>query len=143
MSHPIPNTSDSHSVQLILPQKQLNRRHGAAGACGGKRRATAAAGGSVVPSAVLATACARRAPQPCIHSRVSCLHLPDGATPPTPPYPTPPADIYVFCCSYTHNVAPKDKWVAFVSTTVETADPAAELAPGARGGGLWGRPRRR
>eukprot|EP00897_Mesotaenium_endlicherianum_P008336 jgi/Mesen1/7530/ME000391S06764 len=26
MSHPIPNTSDSHSVQIILPQKQLNRK---------------------------------------------------------------------------------------------------------------------
>jgi hypothetical protein len=28
MSHPIPSTNDSHSVQIILPQKQLNRRHG-------------------------------------------------------------------------------------------------------------------
>lgn len=26
MSHPIPNTNDSHSVQVILPQKQLGRR---------------------------------------------------------------------------------------------------------------------
>ncbi|CAA7403704.1 unnamed protein product [Spirodela intermedia] len=26
MSHPIPNTDDSHSVQVILPQKQLGRR---------------------------------------------------------------------------------------------------------------------
>ena len=26
MSHPIPNTNDSHSVQIILPQKQLGRR---------------------------------------------------------------------------------------------------------------------
>lgn len=40
------------------------------------------------------------------------------------------SDIYIFCCSYTHNVAPKNRWLAFVSTTVETADPAAELAPG-------------
>lgn len=29
LSHPIPSTNDSHSVQIILPQKQLNRRHGA------------------------------------------------------------------------------------------------------------------
>lgn len=43
---------------------------------------------------------------------------------------TLPTDIYVFCCSYTHNVAPRDKWIAFVSTTVETSDPQAELAPG-------------
>lgn len=40
------------------------------------------------------------------------------------------ADVYVFCCSYSHNVAPRDKWIAFVSTTVETSDPQAELAPG-------------
>jgi RAB protein geranylgeranyltransferase component A len=26
MSHPIPNTNDSHSVQVILPQKQLGRK---------------------------------------------------------------------------------------------------------------------
>lgn len=41
------------------------------------------------------------------------------------------SDIYVFCCSYSHHVAPKDKWLAFVSTTVETTDPTAELAAGA------------
>lgn len=40
------------------------------------------------------------------------------------------SDIYVFCCSYTHNVAPKDKWIAFVSTTVETTSPADELKAG-------------
>ena len=26
MSHAIPNTNDSHSVQVILPQKQLGRK---------------------------------------------------------------------------------------------------------------------
>jgi hypothetical protein len=26
MSHPIPSTDESHSVQVILPQKQLGRR---------------------------------------------------------------------------------------------------------------------
>jgi Rab GDP dissociation inhibitor len=40
------------------------------------------------------------------------------------------ADIYVFCCSYAHNVAPNGKWLAFVSTTVETSNPEAELAAG-------------
>jgi len=40
------------------------------------------------------------------------------------------SDIYVFCCSASHNVAPKDKWIAFVSTTVETSNPPAELGPG-------------
>lgn len=38
--------------------------------------------------------------------------------------------MYVFCCSYAHNVAATNKWIAFVSTTVETASPEAELAPG-------------
>ncbi|KAG7032469.1 Guanosine nucleotide diphosphate dissociation inhibitor 2, partial [Cucurbita argyrosperma subsp. argyrosperma] len=66
MSHPIPNTNDSHSVQIILPQKQLGRR----------------------------------------------------------------SDMYVFCCSYSHNVAPRGKFIAFVTTEAETDNPKAELKPG-------------
>ncbi|KAL8262766.1 hypothetical protein R6Q59_024115 [Mikania micrantha] len=66
MSHPIPNTNDSHSVQVILPQKQLGRR----------------------------------------------------------------SDMYLFCCSYSHNVAPKGKFIAFVSTEAETDQPEIELKPG-------------
>ncbi|XP_026459005.1 guanosine nucleotide diphosphate dissociation inhibitor 1-like [Papaver somniferum] len=66
MSHPIPNTSDSHSVQVILPQKQLGRK----------------------------------------------------------------SDMYLFCCSYAHNVAPKGKYIAFVSTEAETDHPETELQSG-------------
>lgn len=66
MSHPIPNTDNAHSVQIILPQKQIGRR----------------------------------------------------------------SDMYVFCSSYAHNVAANNKWIAFVSTTVETSTPELELAPG-------------
>ncbi|KFK37228.1 hypothetical protein AALP_AA4G230400 [Arabis alpina] len=66
MSHPIPNTNESHSVQVILPQKQLGRK----------------------------------------------------------------SDMYVFCCSYSHNVAPKGKFIAFVSTDAETDNPQTELQPG-------------
>ncbi|KAK1291628.1 hypothetical protein QJS10_CPB17g02514 [Acorus calamus] len=66
MNHPIPNTSDSHSVQVILPQKQLGRK----------------------------------------------------------------SDMYLFCCSYSHNVAPKEKYIAFVSTEAETDQPEIELKPG-------------
>ncbi|KAG8068680.1 hypothetical protein GUJ93_ZPchr0005g15155 [Zizania palustris] len=66
MSHPIQNTNDSHSVQIILPQKQLGRK----------------------------------------------------------------SDMYVFCCSYTHNVAPKGKFIAFVSAEAETDNPQSELRPG-------------
>ena len=38
--------------------------------------------------------------------------------------------MYVFCSSYHHNVAPRGKYIAFVSTTVETGNPEAELTPG-------------
>lgn len=37
---------------------------------------------------------------------------------------------YLFCCSYTHNVAPKGKYIAFVSTEAETDNPETELKPG-------------
>ncbi|KAH1040314.1 hypothetical protein J1N35_042057 [Gossypium stocksii] len=66
MSHPIPDTNDSHSAQVILPQKQLGRK----------------------------------------------------------------SDMYLFCCSYAHNVAPKGKFIAFVSTEAETDNPKVELEPG-------------
>ncbi|XP_071705530.1 guanosine nucleotide diphosphate dissociation inhibitor At5g09550-like [Rutidosis leptorrhynchoides] len=66
MSHPIPNTNDAHSTQVILPQKQLGRK----------------------------------------------------------------SDMYLFCCSYSHNVAPKGKYIAFVTTEAETDNPEAELKPG-------------
>lgn len=66
MSHPIPDTNDSHSAQVILPQKQLGRK----------------------------------------------------------------SDMYLFCCSYTHNVAPKGKYIAFVTTEAETDQPEVELKPG-------------
>ncbi len=66
MDHPVPNTKDALSTQIIIPQKQVNR-----------------------------------------HS-----------------------DIYVTMVSYTHNVASKGWFVAMVSTTVETANPEAEIQPG-------------
>ncbi|CAN0921289.1 Guanosine nucleotide diphosphate dissociation inhibitor At5g09550 [Linum grandiflorum] len=66
MSHPIPHTHESHSVQLILPQKQLGRK----------------------------------------------------------------SDMYLFCCSYAHNVAAKGKYIASVSTEAETDNPETELKPG-------------
>ncbi|KAL9256072.1 Guanosine nucleotide diphosphate dissociation inhibitor-like protein [Drosera capensis] len=66
MSHPIPDTNDSHSAQVILPQKQLGRK----------------------------------------------------------------SDMYLFCCSYTHNVAPKGKYIAFVTTEAETDQAEVELKPG-------------
>ncbi|KAG6384410.1 hypothetical protein SASPL_155773 [Salvia splendens] len=40
------------------------------------------------------------------------------------------SDMYLFCCSYSHNVAPKGKYIAFVSTEAETDNPQSELKPG-------------
>lgn len=37
---------------------------------------------------------------------------------------------YLFCCSYSHNVAPKGKYIAFVSAEAETDNPEVELKPG-------------
>ena len=37
---------------------------------------------------------------------------------------------YLFCCSYSHNVAPKGKFIAFVTTEAETDNPEVELKPG-------------
>ncbi|RMX59346.1 hypothetical protein pdam_00014019 [Pocillopora damicornis] len=39
------------------------------------------------------------------------------------------SDIYICVVSYAHNVAAKNYYIAIVSTTVETADPEAELKP--------------
>jgi hypothetical protein len=101
MSHPIPNTIESHSVQIILPQKQLGRKSDLWGSyiyfenflwfeC--------------LISVCIAWLC---------HD--ACWHM---------------FLWYVFCCSYTHNVAPKWKFTAFVSAEAETENPQAELKPG-------------
>lgn len=68
LSHPIPDTADGLSCQIIVPQNQVNRRH----------------------------------------------------------------DIYICCVSYAHNVASKGKYLAIISTTVETENPEEELGPGLR-----------
>ncbi len=39
-------------------------------------------------------------------------------------------DIYVLVLSYNHRTTPQHKYLALVSTTVETDDPHSELAPG-------------
>ncbi|KAK7268095.1 hypothetical protein RIF29_20782 [Crotalaria pallida] len=38
--------------------------------------------------------------------------------------------MYLFCCSYAHNVAPKGKYIAFVTSEAETDQPEVELKPG-------------
>eukprot|EP01003_Olkasia_polycarbonata_P006835 NODE_74_length_1657_cov_213.584577_g51_i0.p1 GENE.NODE_74_length_1657_cov_213.584577_g51_i0~~NODE_74_length_1657_cov_213.584577_g51_i0.p1 ORF type:complete len:444 (-),score=119.65 NODE_74_length_1657_cov_213.584577_g51_i0:254-1585(-) len=39
-------------------------------------------------------------------------------------------DVYVICTSFVHKVCPENKFIALVSTTVETDTPKEELAPG-------------
>jgi len=65
MDHPLPNTHNGLSGQIIIPQKQLNRK----------------------------------------------------------------SDIYIFNISFAHQICSKDKYVAIVSTTVESPDPVKECAP--------------
>jgi len=69
-------------------------------------------------------------------------------------YPKREHDIYISCVSFAHMVAPKGKYIAIVSTEVETAKPLEELAPGIQllgkiterfddvGDGLCGKPER-
>jgi len=45
-------------------------------------------------------------------------------------YPARAHDIYISCVSFAHMVAPKGKYIAIVSTEVETDKPLEELAPG-------------
>jgi len=65
MSHPVPNTNNSDSCQIIIPQNQVGRSH----------------------------------------------------------------DIYITCLGHSNCVAPQGKYVAIVSSTVETSDPVKELTP--------------
>lgn len=65
LSHPIKNTSDANSCQIIIPQNQVNRK----------------------------------------------------------------SDIYVCMISFAHNVAAQGKYIAIVSTTVETKEPEKEIGP--------------
>jgi len=66
LSHPIPNTNNAESCQIIIPQREIKRKN----------------------------------------------------------------DIYISCVSYAHSVAAKNKWVALISTTVETSNPRAEIELG-------------
>jgi len=66
LNHPIPDTNDAESCQIIIPQKQVARK----------------------------------------------------------------SDIYISLMSHSHSVCSKGKYIALVSTTVETSQPEAELEPG-------------
>lgn len=66
LSHPIPNTNDAESAQIIIPQKEAKRKY----------------------------------------------------------------DVYIGTVSFAHHVAPKGKWIAIVSSIVETDNPQKELESG-------------
>ena len=57
------------------------------------------------------------------------FYLPVSTLTFTPPYPLNPPDIYVCMISYAHNVAAQGKYIAIISTTVETSEPEAEIEP--------------
>lgn len=65
LNHPIPNTAETDSAQIIIPQGQLNRKN----------------------------------------------------------------DIYIAILSHKHKICPKGKWIAIISTVVETTSPEKELEP--------------
>jgi len=65
LGHPVPNTNNTESGQIIISQKELKRK----------------------------------------------------------------CDVYISYVSTAHHVAPKGKWIAFISTICETTNPEAELAP--------------
>lgn len=54
--------------------------------------------------------------------------MPAVLTKPHDPSPRPP-DIYVCLVSWAHNVAAPGKFIAIVSTTVETPEPEREVEP--------------
>jgi len=69
LSHPVPNTNDAESCQIIIPQKEAKRKY----------------------------------------------------------------DVYISAVSFAHHVAPKNKWIALVSTIVDgNSDPESELASGVK-----------
>ncbi|CEP18314.1 hypothetical protein [Parasitella parasitica] len=68
LNHPIPDTAEADSVQIVIPQNELSRKH----------------------------------------------------------------DIYIASVSSSHSVCPEGKYLAIVSTIVETEDPESEIEPGLR-----------
>jgi len=66
LNHPIPNTNNAESAQIIIPFKEAKRKH----------------------------------------------------------------DVYISCVSFAHHVAPKGRYIALVSTVVETGQPEKELDVG-------------
>ena len=93
MDHPIPKTNDSTSCQIIIPGNQADRRNG----------------GSLVQR--LHYLLMSVSP---INRSIVFLHCIDIIWSYTPP------DIYICSISSAHNIAPKGKFIAICSTTVET-----------------------
>lgn len=79
LSHPIPNTNDAESAQIIIPQKEAKRKYG-------------------------------------LLQMIILLII--------------TIDVYIGTVSFAHHVAPKGKWIAIVSSIVETDNPQKELESG-------------
>jgi Rab GDP dissociation inhibitor len=79
LNHPVPNTNNANSCQIIIPFKECKRQNG-----------------------------------------ITIILI----------FAYNYLDVYISVVSSEHNVAPKGKYIAIVSTTVETSNPQAELTPG-------------
>lgn len=65
----------------------------------------------------------------CVYSRKKEKFLMPSNSPPLLNLCINSPDIYVCMISYAHNVAVQGKYIAIVSTTVETSEPEAEIEP--------------
>ena len=148
MSHPIPNTNGSHSVQVIIPQKQLGRKSDMWVPLYFFLYVFVVSSISIsywhtflildletsldlnlIAHTHTDNYCATFRNYSdvcfaiCYHSLCFLMLVWCCET-------SLHTDRYVFCCSYSHNVAPKGKFIAFVSTDAETDNPQTELKAG-------------
>uniref|UniRef100_A0A8V0XWE1 Rab GDP dissociation inhibitor n=2 Tax=Neognathae TaxID=8825 RepID=A0A8V0XWE1_CHICK len=106
LSHPIKNTNDANSCQIIIPQNQVNRKSGV------WRAATLRV--CADPSGLAPYAWKEDALCAALVADFELFFW---------------RDIYVCMISSAHNVAAQGKYIAIASTTVETADPEKEIKP--------------
>ena len=100
LDHPIPNTKDALSTQIILPQKQRKKHN----LISWKKQLKEFNGVILSWNS---------------HQFNLCVLVVGRRS-----------DIYISCVSYTHQVSAKGWFVAMISTSVETENPEAEIQPG-------------
>lgn len=114
LNHPVKNTHESNSCQIIIPQAQLNRKSGifSFGQCEFVFQVLFFhSEGGFDPDEIL---------QSFHNIFISLSHFLWMIR----------ADIYVSVVSYAHNVAADGVYIATVSTMAETSNPEKEIQPG-------------